>query len=724
MSELELALAHGPRLLAALLLFFSVAWPAYGVASCVLAGAPTSIRGSATVIIAWWGLSALFYLTATLGLFRLVVALPLCLLVAWLVDQRLGLGRGARASLVADREALGRWWREIGAPARAGVMFFLAVLCFRLLRGLVAPPLAWDSLTYHLVHPARWVGTGAFVRELAPDNWGFYEYFPIGVEILWGWAMLPMHGDALLAPAGVLLLLAVGLGAYASARVLGVGASRATAVALAVASTPAVFSFVTSGYVDNGVLAAMGLGSVFLLRQDAHPRRVNIVLAAAAFGLCASAKMPAATVLVSALLALGFQVLRSEKTRRERLRSLAWMGAAASICLPHLIRTTYATGSPVYPFALELAGRTLLAGNSQFLGYHDLEWMGASPSGVSPWGLAGQMLGLLPRWRFDLGPGSLVMAILGLVGLARMSRQPGARVGAAFLFTQLVIALAIASSEASAVTRTFFWHISGRLFTVGLFAVAVPAATVSGPGLAIFWLAAAMLSLLLGQPWLVSPAELRGIGALAAITACLAFALRMVRGQRETARRRRGRLLLSLALVIGLGAGIGWIRVGLRSTIYAEAARGEASELNALHPRFASAWPVWQELDAQPGRRIAVATGWAGVVHNSYRYPLFGVRLQHSLQYVPTTRSGEIFDTEPAPGKRPPEGHFASWLQRLVDREIDLLVTLAPDVTQESAWARAHPQIFELLAQGGTGSSRAWRVRREAAQRLLAVQPE
>lgn len=722
MSELELGLAHGPRLLAALLLFLGVAWPAHAVASAVLPAAPTSIRASATVIIAWWGLSALFHLSAVLGLFRLEVAMPLCLLVAWLVDRRLG--KGARASLVADREALGRWWREIGALTRFGVALFLAVLGFRLLRGLVSPPLAWDSLTYHLVHPARWVGAGSHVRELAPDNWGFYEYFPIGVEILWGWAMLPMHGDALLAPAGVLLLLAVGLAAYASARVLGVGAARATAVALALASTPAVFSFVTSGYVDNGVLAAMGLGSVFLLRQDVHPQRANIVFAAAAFGLCASAKLPAVLILASALLALAFQVLRSEKTWRERLQSLAWMGAAASICLPHLIRTTVATGSPIYPFALELAGKTVLPGNPQFLRFHDLEWMGALPSSASPWRLAGQMLGLLPNWRFDLGPGSLVMAVLGLVGLARMFRNPGSRLGAGFLLTQLVIMLAIASSDSAAVTRTFFWHISGRLFTVGLFAVAVPAATVSGPGLGIFWLAAAALSLLLGQPWRVSPSELRGIGALAAIIACLAFALRFVLGLRETGWQRRGRLLIALALVAGLGAGIGWIRVGLRSAIYAEAARGEASELNVLHPRFASAWPIWRELDAQPGRRIAVATGWAGVVHNSYRYPLFGVRLQHSLHYVPTTRSGEIFDTEPALGKARPEGHFVSWLQRLVDSEIDLLVTLAPDVTQESVWARAHPQVFELLAQSDSGSSRAWRMRRAAAERLLAVQPE
>ena len=77
-------------------------------------------------------------------------------------------------------------------------------IALRLVRDLVSPPMAWDSLTYHLFRPARWIQDGALRSSIGPDSWRFLEYFPHAGDVPWAWAMLPVRGDALIAPTGVL----------------------------------------------------------------------------------------------------------------------------------------------------------------------------------------------------------------------------------------------------------------------------------------------------------------------------------------------------------------------------------------------------------------------------------------------------------------------------------------------------------------------------------------
>ena len=66
-----------------------------------------------------------------------------------------------------------------------------AVVALRAARSLVSPPLATDSLTYHLFRAGRWVQSGERVLEPAPDAWGYYAYYPHIGDGLTAWLMLP-----------------------------------------------------------------------------------------------------------------------------------------------------------------------------------------------------------------------------------------------------------------------------------------------------------------------------------------------------------------------------------------------------------------------------------------------------------------------------------------------------------------------------------------------------
>ena len=140
------------------------------------------------------------------------------------------------------------------ASARSAPLLLSLAACLvlaRLIRGLAAPPLAWDMLTYHLVKVARWIRTGGFAPELAPDRWDGYEYLPYGGDALWAWAMLPFHSDAPLAVASVLVWLAALVSAFALARELGATVRSASLGALALLLNPASASFLASAYVEN-----------------------------------------------------------------------------------------------------------------------------------------------------------------------------------------------------------------------------------------------------------------------------------------------------------------------------------------------------------------------------------------------------------------------------------------------------------------------------------------
>ena len=107
-------------------------------------------------------------------------------------------------------------------------MIVLPLLAFIVAVGLVQSPLTlYDSLSYHLVFPARWLQEHRLSIVPTPFSDPAQAYQPANGELFFLWLMLPFHGD-LLARIGQLPFLLLGAASlYAIARRCGARAGHA-----------------------------------------------------------------------------------------------------------------------------------------------------------------------------------------------------------------------------------------------------------------------------------------------------------------------------------------------------------------------------------------------------------------------------------------------------------------------------------------------------------------
>jgi hypothetical protein len=190
-------------------------------------------------------------------------------------------------------------------------------------------------------------------------------------------------------------------------------------------------------------------------------------------------------------------------------------------------------------------------------------------------------------------------------------------------------------------------------------------------------------------------------------------------------RRHRRPALAAVAALVLLAAGLAAIegaRRRHRHAIYEAAADpvDPVFHMHALNPSSTAAWPLWRALD-EPGRshRLAVTAGWDGLGHNWYRYPLLGSELQNRVVYVPVTADGGVVDyreTEEVSRR----ASLPAWLERLVEAEVEYVVSLAPRVTIEDYWMRSLPGIFPPALADPRAFHVAYRFDREAALAALA----
>lgn len=704
--------------LAALLLIILCCSSSYAAAARLLPAAPTAARLSAAVLIAWWLLVVVFYALMAVGAFALPAALAVWAALAAAAlrgaESRLrvrGLARLDRQRATAALRCA--WGRSTALPVAAAAV----IGTLDLARGLVAPPLGWDALTYHLVHAARWVQHGGFVSRPAPDAGRYYEYFPYGGEILWSWAMLPTHDDALLVGAESLVVLTIGLALYAAVRAVGVRVTRAVLVAVTIVATPAVLAFTNSAYVDNTATACFALTVLFLARAATDPQLPDLALCAAAAGLGAAVKssgLPLFALTVAAL-AVASRRCRPAPAALLRLVTVATLGA-----LPVVLQALYtwsATGSPLYPFSLDLFGWRVFAGNAQLEQLMSGALFVGTPLAATRWQLAVALF--LPavdgRPHLNFGPGGIAVLGLGIAGLLRLWQRRSTRVLAAFLAASAVTSVALLLSPHAA--GLLAWkEVAGRLIAPALVALGVAAATVLPAARADrLWQALALLALWLSRPRGISTADAVAMAGVLALIAVAAVGVVVAVRRSGQGRRPSWAAAAAVAGVLLVAAGVATARPAVRSRVY----DGVASGASPLNPVYAASAVIWKGLATLPPQRIAVASGWDGIGHNAYLYPLFGARLQHEILYVPPTCSGEILDYQRHAALLA-AADLDCWLRHLLDADVDLVVTLAPPKTPERAWVDAHPGLFEPVVEGQGGASRAVRVRRDAVRRFLA----
>jgi hypothetical protein len=393
------------------------------------------------------------------------------------------------------------------------------------------------------------------------------------------------------------------------------------------------------------------------------------------------------------------------------------MGASFA---PFYARTWIETGSPVFPWDLVVGGRTIFEGMEMV--------RTAAAGGMTP-GIdfsAARFLWLLfvapahPGWPYmNLGVVSVALLGLGAGGAVIASRDRDSRwvtwiaiLFAGFLLTSLM-------SPAMLAMRTHWAPVVGRLLLSGLAPLVALGAVVPGPVAGSIRVIAVLAAVFQSVPTGWGEADLRyGMLAASVILWAILLAWVVLRVSRRVIGVRTAVVLAGVVLLVG-SIPIDRIRGVARYRIYEEAAR-DFRQVYDPHPLgpWRDSWPIWMELDDDDSHRIAIVAGWSKLGDNWFRYPLLGSRLQNRVSYVTPTKDGTIPDYR-FRRKLEPRLDEESWLRRLIEAEVDYVVSLDPP-PPELVWMSRNRQIFVLVRTGRNGRGAAFRFDRDAAIALLA----
>jgi hypothetical protein len=252
------------------------------------------------------------------------------------------------------------------APGR--VAFVLAVVSGALaLLAALAPPVAKDTLLYHISLPKLYIAAGGFTD--APNN--IASFLPMGAEMQSVWALLLgriLSERAAEAASGAtqfaffpLLVVFV----YGWARELGLDRSWSLIAALVVASVPTVYYVAASGYIDLALSLYVTLAVHSVARWWKTLDREQLIYAALGLGFALCIKLTAIFVVFPLALVVLLRARQAQEEERTARRGGASVGRIAMggllalvlagvLASPWYIKTWAQTGSPVFPFYLNI----------------------------------------------------------------------------------------------------------------------------------------------------------------------------------------------------------------------------------------------------------------------------------------------------------------------------------------------------------------------------------
>lgn len=286
------------------------------------------------------------------------------------------------------------WW----IPGTIAATLFLTAL-----PAALAPVTAKDSLLYHLSLPAAFARAGALIE--IPEN--LMSYPPLEVEMQFVWALLAGGSEAAgmgqraASFLGVAMFAVCFLWSVEWARSLGLNRFWSWTAALAFASIPTAWAVATSAYVDLAVALFVGIAieataSWYETLDNRLLWPAGIFLATA---LCA--KFTVLFLVLPFLLVILWRLRKMEEhsVQAATVRCVFLiLPVAVLIAAPWYVRNWWLSGSPVFPFFLnlwpaEVAGwdveRSLLY-NQWMLQYGEqprtLLSLAAAPFRLSLWG--------------------------------------------------------------------------------------------------------------------------------------------------------------------------------------------------------------------------------------------------------------------------------------------------------------------------------------------------
>ncbi len=623
-------------------------------------------------------------LLGSLGYLRLELGLGVQALLCLVLLRQLR-GRGIDPA-AGGRLLLARSWAKLREHP-AWSLLALHAVGSEALRGLLRPPLSWDSLMYHLMLTGRWLQEHNLKPVFGAYPVNDYGFVPANGSVWLWWWMAPSHSELYVNLAFLAHWLLLGLATGGIARQL--GARRYWPLAgFLVLVTPTVVRFAATQYVDV-FLAAVLLGAGFFAIRWMRPaaeggeRTNDAALAGLGLGLASGAKLlgvPYAVVLA------GMAVVGARGAWKKRTAqvALAVLLAAALGSYFYLRNIAYGAG----PLAIACEGR-----------------IGPPPTGSVPalprpdsvldrWETVGKtqvldaFLGITRPQSIELGAGPQVFVLL-LAFLALPFALPGARRESFLVAAQIGFELAFWLVVPFANNFHVFANIRYLVPAIGL-ALAGAVAIAEERGIEERWLSG--IAFAIGcQGLLQLHAEMpHGVRIAIAAADLLAVALAFSPDLRALA-RRRVRALAVIALVlafVGIPA-LARFRVADRPRALAT----EWTSHSTSAKMFAGGWG-W--LDQNGGDGTVDVVGAPGTY---FVYPAMGPYLERKAIYVNVNRAN-LDDAAHYPKCDPRvDPSPLAWMENLLKARVRwILLCRYPefDFSMEQAWAQSRPDLFAL----------------------------
>lgn len=689
------------RIAAAALLTAGTGLAAFGVAVRIDGRAPSLRRWIATIAASPVVMTFTFHALAPFGAFRLLPVLSVVALLAALATRLLGGVSAVRSLLRREVRFLGRSARLVASrPGRGASAAFFVCASPILLRAVVAPPLGWDTFTYHALKAGMWVQGGGLDAMEGTGPWGYYRDMLGGGDIPFAWSLLSMHGDGLTGIFGVFQWLALGLCLVGLSRELGSRGRWPATIAGFLLALPTVRLVVGSAYVEIGLLLSFTAGLTLALRARRHTPALAVLLSAASLGVAGAHKLPMVVIAGATLVvALGAAWRRSRRTGLTTAALLLFCLPAAAFFAVSYVRN----GTPLAPLPVRFLGLAAGEASPEVHWYMDRPELADIAYRVGPelevlahiFGAPGDLSG-------GLGPFAFVSMLTGLLLVWRLRPE-----AAGICIAAAAATFACFYAPGFSMVRHYWSVSSGRFLLPAVAVLAITGArVVSGTGLARPY----MRLLLAGTFFQLLQTARHGIGA--ASEEAIFWLIALV-GATATIVAFVGRALpppqrgWAVSVPI-LGAILGFLAL---KELYRDRILAEDFAIHFTPAYWAEAASIVD--DPTEPRVVAVTSGPERNLDNWFASPFLGRRLQNRLVNLPLAADGirRRWGAGGANDEIRRTADYAAWRRSIAASGVTDVMSFKPP-SVELSFMEAHPGEFQRRA-GVPGEWGLFRVRRQ-----------
>jgi hypothetical protein len=643
----------------------------------------------ATLLMATTEAVGIGLLLGACGLLRIDLALALqaALSLALLVGFRRspppgGLGAPARAIFQ-------RSWAILRAHPALSLVTLHAVGSEEI-RGLLRPPLSWDSLMYHLLLAGTWLRDHNLnpVFGNIPNN--YYGYVPANGSLWFWWWMAPSHSEFWVNLATLPHWLLLGLATGGIARRLGAGRHWPLASFLMLL-TPTVVRFAAAEYVDIFVGAVLLSALFFALRWIDDADWGAVAMAGAGLGLAAGTKVLG--VFYAVALAGSVVPLARGQWRRRVPQLIAALVLGSLLGSYFYVRNVVQKTDPLALVCLKTAAGPGNDGGSSMPRKNSVLdlWRPMIHKG---W-LADTFLGITKPAEVELGLGPQTFAMLLAAffipfGFGRTRWRESLIVGAQIWF-ELAFWLAVPyANNMNVFANVRYLMPALGLAFAGLVVIGERRRVGDGwmEGITLAFLAQGMLQLHAQMP--------RGVRVAIGVADVAAVLLALSPSLRELLRRHwRAASLATAAAALLLAPVLTAFRVEDRGRALA----GEFTVHMTSTRMFAGGWD-WLDKNGGDGAVASVHSP-----NNYFQYPAMGPRLERASRYVNINRADHRLASEYPQCQPRVDPDPDAWVTNLAKQHIRWVhLSRYPqfDFSTEQQWADSRPQLFALRYQDDT----------------------